>query len=81
MNCFRFIRGQWGYVVLGLYDYKVIIRRYNRIIVLWFQGVKGFYMNGLPLYSSKEGFLRLWKTLARWGYFDPKFGFSDPKNI
>ena len=70
-----------GFGVMGLYDYGVMIKRYNGIIVLWFQGVKGFYMNGLPLYSSKKVFLRLWETLARWGYFDPEFGFSDPKNI
>ncbi|KAJ8943502.1 hypothetical protein NQ318_016282 [Aromia moschata] len=30
--------------------------------------------NSLPL-------TRLWETLARWGYSDPRFGFSDPKNM
>ncbi|KAJ8952486.1 hypothetical protein NQ318_003281 [Aromia moschata] len=26
-------------------------------------------------------FLKLWETLARWGYSDPRFEFSDPKNM
>ncbi|KAJ8951389.1 hypothetical protein NQ318_009953 [Aromia moschata] len=42
----------WGYGVMGLYDYEVMVSRYHGVIVLWFEGVKGFDVKGLSVFPK-----------------------------